>query len=191
MLLEDEGWDLDLLSNKNKAYQRLKKLRPYSLRKLRRLRRLRRLRLMSINLYLHRSNANAVKTNKNIYAPMSQITKGPELVTKTASAAGVEAGRTPLTKLTGLTRTTFAFPKNARLQNGHNQVKQVADLEFQARNHSNIYKVSCDLIQSQPLTPTSATLVDQVDLLSVNLYKRFNNKYLIKHNDNKLKFIIN
>jgi len=60
MLLEDEGWDLDLLSNKNKASQRLKKIRPYSLRELRRLRRLRRLRLMSINLYLHRSN-NAKK----------------------------------------------------------------------------------------------------------------------------------
>jgi len=56
MILDDEGWDLDLLANKNKRYKRLKKLRPYSLRKLRRLRRLRRLRLMSINLYLHRSN---------------------------------------------------------------------------------------------------------------------------------------
>jgi len=33
MLLEDEGWDLDLLSNNNKEYRtsllRLKNLRPY------------------------------------------------------------------------------------------------------------------------------------------------------------------
>lgn len=56
MLLDDEGWDLDLLLNKNSVFQRLRKRRHYSLRKLRRLRRLRRLRLMSINLYLHRSN---------------------------------------------------------------------------------------------------------------------------------------
>ena len=62
MLLEDEGWDLDLLSTKNKAFQRLKQIRPNSLRNLRRLRRLRRLRLMSINLYSHRSN-NTKKTN--------------------------------------------------------------------------------------------------------------------------------
>ena len=55
MLLEDEGWDLDLLSNRYCVSQRIKKLRPYKLRMLRRLRRLRRLRLMSINLYLHRS----------------------------------------------------------------------------------------------------------------------------------------
>jgi hypothetical protein len=137
MLLEDEGWDLDLLSNKNKVNQHLKKLRPYNLRKLRRLRRLRRLRLMSINLYQHQSNN--IKKNKN----------------------------------------------------GYNQVKQVADLESQARNHSNISKVSYDLSQPQPLTSSSASLLKQEGLPPVNLYKRFNNKYLIKHNDNKLKFIIN
>jgi hypothetical protein len=70
MLLQDEGWDLDLLSNRNKATQRLKKLRPFIIRKLRRLRRLRRLRLMSINLYLHRSN-NAKKKNLTLAATSS------------------------------------------------------------------------------------------------------------------------
>lgn len=59
MILDDEGWDLDLLLNKNSPASgrahRLRNSRPYKLRKLRRLRRLRRLRLMSINLYLHRS----------------------------------------------------------------------------------------------------------------------------------------
>jgi hypothetical protein len=56
MLLEDSGWDLDLLSNRNHISQQIKKLRPYKLRILRRLRRLRRLRLINTNLFLHRSN---------------------------------------------------------------------------------------------------------------------------------------
>lgn len=54
--LEDKGWDLDLLSNRNKVSYRIKKLRPFKLKCLRRLRRLRRLRLFNTNLFLYRSN---------------------------------------------------------------------------------------------------------------------------------------
>jgi hypothetical protein len=64
MLLEDNGWDLDLLSNRNHISQRIKKLRPYKLRSLRRLRRLRRLRLINTNLFLYRS-INVEKITKN------------------------------------------------------------------------------------------------------------------------------
>lgn len=68
-LLDDEGWDLDLLSNKNKKSQQKKKLKPYNLRKFRRLRRLKRLRLMSINLFTHRSE-NIKKKFKQGIAPL-------------------------------------------------------------------------------------------------------------------------
>ena len=66
MLLEDNGWDLDLLSNRNHITQRINKLRPYKLRMLRRLRRLRRLRLINTNLFLHRS-FNVEKIIKDQY----------------------------------------------------------------------------------------------------------------------------
>jgi len=118
MLLEDEGWDLDLLSNKNKASQRLKKIRPYSLRELRRLRRLRRLRLMSINLYLHRTNN--VKKNNFAAAATSSIKVGLNVTGQSLSQC--YASREQSGKLLS------------------NQEMLVADLESQSRNNSNIKK---------------------------------------------------
>jgi hypothetical protein len=115
MLLEDQGWDLDLLSNKNSRSLRLKKRRPFRLRKLRRFRRLRRLRLMSINLYLHRS-------------------KNMEIIQK--------------------------------------------DQLCQGRNHSKLNKV----VAARPNEATAPNIAVAIAL---------KNKHLIKHNNNKLNFIIN
>lgn len=206
MLLEDEGWDLDLLSNNNKEYRtsllRLKNLRPYWLSNLRRLRRLRRLRLMSINLYLHRSYI----VKKNNCAPYQSQSQSASISTSTSTSTypdpsfraailpkGISASVSASASESRADQVAISF---ARLQS--NQEKQVADLEPQARNHSNIYKASCDYSKSQPqpLTPFSASIQSkQNNNMQVgieNSYKRFNNKkYLIKHNDNKLKFIIN
>ena len=171
MLLEDEGWDLDLLSNKNKASQRLKKIRPYSLRELRRLRRLRRLRLMSINLYLHRSN-NAKKNNFSA-AATSSIKIGQNAAPSLAQIHREQSGR-----------------------QHSNQEIQIADLVSQGRNNSNIYNINYELSQPMPLgTFHALTYPNQYTekgrMQSINLNKKLNNKYLIKRNDNKLKFIIN
>jgi hypothetical protein len=170
MLLEDEGWDLDLLSNKNKVSQRIKKIRPYSLRELRRLRRLRRLRLMSINLYLHRSN-NTKKNNFTITSPI----------------------KVPLNKA-ALTLAQIHRKKNVRATQQSNQEILVANLDNQGRNNSNISKINYELSQSQSLDSSRVRIHTEKGIMqSINLNKRLNNKnkYLIKRNDNKLKFIIN
>ncbi len=173
MLLEDEGWDLDLLSNKNKVSQRIKKIRPYSLRELRRLRRLRRLRLMSINLYLHRSN-NTSATRENNFTITSPI-------------------KIPLNKA-ALTLAQIHRKKNVRDTLQSNQEILVANLDNQGRNNSNISKINYELSQSQSLDSSSIKIHTEKGIMqSINLNKRLNNKnkYLIKRNDNKLKFIIN
>jgi hypothetical protein len=179
MLLEDEGWDLDLLSNKNKASQRLKKLRPHSLRELRRLRRLRRLRLMSINLYLHRTN-NAKKNNFAAVATASQPIK-----------------RSQNTTTPSFVQYCFAASRGQNGKLHSNQKMQIVDIESQGRNNSNINKINYEL--SQPLSLGSFHALTYQNLRTkkeriqpINLNKKLNtNKYLIKRNDNKLKFIIN
>jgi hypothetical protein len=151
MLLKDEGWDLDLLSNRNKASQRLRKIRPYNLRQLRRLRRLRRLRLMSMNLYLHRSNNEPKKKTFELAANS--------------------------TKRLGFFAPSLVQIRRRQSDNLYSYSGILpADLESQGRNHSNINKIKSVVVQRNPET---------------KLKKRLNNKYLIKRNDNKLKFIIN
>ena len=184
MLLEDEGWDLDLLSNKNIISQRLRKLRPYSLRKLRRLRRLRRLRFMSMNLYLHRSiNTNKSQAPSDLMLRYANTHKGVVL-------SGLHCvAPIPVIKVAG-----YSNVKAIALQHKHSGsisgriIAPVsglrscsADLEFEGRNHSNITKASYKLTQ----------VLSTQQQHSRNSGLRLNNKYLIKHNNNKLKFIVN
>ena len=206
MLLEDEGWDLDLLSNKNKASQRLKKIRPYSLRKLRRLRRLRRLRLMSINLYLYRTN-NAKKKNNFAAAAITPTQIGvlrsftstnmereegqQKLVNQRCVAVDtINAHKSAITRF--LAQTVWSKEQNRKQLCNH--VMQVANLENQGRNNSNINKINLKLRQPLSLLHVlthSNQRTEKGRTQPINLNKRLNNKYLIKRNDNKLKFIIN
>jgi len=91
MLLEDEGWDLDLLANINNVSLHLRKRRPYSLRKLRRLRRLRRLRLMSINLYLHRSKNVEIIQKDQIYQGRNHSKLNSNDIVRNSVTLGVTA----------------------------------------------------------------------------------------------------
>ena len=155
---------------------------------------------MSINLYLHRSYI----VKKNNCAPYQSQSQSASISTSTSTYPDPSFRAAILPPEGGMSASVSASESRAdqvaisfaRLQS--NQEKQVADLEPQARNHSNIYKASCDYSKSQPqpLTPFSASIQSkQNNNMQVgieNSYKRFNNKkYLIKHNDNKLKFIIN
>lgn len=168
MLLEDEGWDLDLLSNKNMAatHQQLKKIRPYSLRKLRRLRRLRRLRLMSINLYLHQSN-NAKKTTNN-YTVMA--TSGTGITRR--SRVGLNTPASDLAQK----RRGLKDRLNSNLE------KQVANLDNQGRNNSNIVKFNNKvaatqhnyMMQNQMLTLGTCqglTFTNRIRTSSVSTYR--------------------
>lgn len=165
---------------------------------------------MSINLYLHRSYI----VKKNNCAPYQSQSQSASISTSTSTSTypdpsfraailppeggmsasvSASASESASESASRADQVAISF---ARLQS--NQEKQVADLEPQARNHSNIYKASCDYSKSQPqpLTSFSASIQSkQNNNMQVgieNSYKRFNNKkYLIKHNDNKLKFIIN
>jgi len=119
-----------------------------------------------------------------VYKPQGDIR--PELV---ASARAL-----PSLSITKVAKRINRL-KRKLIKYSSNQIKQVANQDYQARNHSNIYKVSYNL--TQPLTLTSEGLLNQSrrreverNMLPVNLYNIYD-KYLIKHNNNKLNFIIN
>ena len=150
-LLDDEGWDLDLLSNKNKKSQQKKKLKPYNLRKFRRLRRLKRLRLMSINLFKHRSE-NIKKIVKQSIAPLRLRVR--------AQHSNV------------ISVTTMPSAQHSKI-NEYHLYPQITE-----RNNSNL--INTLNLNSAGLSTTTqhSSLINK-------------NKYLIKHNNNKLNFIVN
>ena len=172
MLLDDEGWDLDLLLNKNSISQRLRKKRPYKLRKLRRLRRLRRLRLISINLYLHRSrNVEKLQKAQDWQGRNnSKLNCGYKSIDFYGNKGRLLRSRASLNAVEGAASkrvsTARALPAYAAVAGGLNLEVEGSDLS------------------SRTFNPSAADY-------AVNANKSLNNKLFIKHNDNKLKFIVN
>src|ERR1700743_24776 len=171
MLLEDEGWDLDLLSNRNSVSQRIRILRPYKLRMLRRLRRLRRLRLMSINLFLHRS--------KNI-----------EKILKDQEYQGRNHSMLSLIKVYNKEDidTRYAgFAQPLPSQSLSSIIKfRINDLRYSSYTaNSKSYQCNPQLLVRSPNSIYPS--------LHASIYENFNKReavYLIKHSDTKLNFIV-
>jgi hypothetical protein len=163
MLLEDEGWDLDLLSNRNSVSQRIRKLRPYKLRMLRRLRRLRRLRLMSINLFLHRSkNIEKILKDQEYQGRNHSMLSLIKIYNKEA----IDTRPLPTQSLSSI--INFRINGSRYSSYAANSKNYQCEPQLLVRNPNLRYPVS----------------------IYKNLNKR-EAVYLIKHSDNKLNFIVN
>lgn len=167
MLLEDQGWDLDLLSNTNSISQRIRKLRPYKLRIIRRFRRLRRLRLMSVNLYLHRS--------KNV----EKVVKDQECQGRNQSMLRLikvyNGGTMPIKSLSSIINS---------------RIKKLRNVNVTQPSYTHTYgseageKWNTNIQHSRS---GAQVLIQSPNSISKNL----SNNLLIKHTDNKLNFIVN
>jgi Mitochondrial ribosomal protein (VAR1) len=163
MLLEDQGWDLDLLSNTNSISQRIRKLRPYKLRIIRRFRRLRRLRLMSVNLYLHRSkNVEKIVKDQECQGRNQSILR----LIKVYSPAG--GGTMPIKSLSSIINSRIKKLRNVN-------VMQPSSTQPFVNEAGGILNKNIQLLKQSP------------NSISTNL----SNNFLIKHTDNKLNFIVN
>src|ERR1700743_1102184 len=164
MLLEDEGWDLDLLSNRNSVSQRIRILRPYKLRMLRRLRRLRRLRLMSINLFLHRS-----KNIEKIFIDQEYQGRNHSMLTLIKVYNKTDIPPLPFQSLSSII--------NLRINNLRNS---------SYTENSKNYQYNPQLLVQSPNSIYPVSIYE-------NLNKRCPGSapYLIKYGDNKLNFIVN
>lgn len=184
MLLEDQGWDLDLLSNTNSVSQRIRKLRPYKLRIIRRFRRLRRLRLMSINLYLHRS--------KNV----EKIVKDQECQGRNQSMLRLikvyNGGTMPIKSLSSIINSRIKKLRNVKVTQklaipfaplSFLEGAAIADLRERRKKRNKNYQHEAQLLIQSPNS-----------LFSTKLSQNLTNKFFAwsgKHTDNKLNFIVN